>query len=280
VVIFQAQAPYLLAGWLWFLGTLVPVIGIVQVGGQAMADRYAYIPLIGIFVAATWGIADVIRTLRMPRPWPIAGAGVAVVALCWLTSRQVGYWNDSYALWSHTLAVTPDNPVAENQMGMALISLNREPEAMQDFQKAIALGSHDPTNYLNLAAYLVKHGRQKDAIPVLETALRMPEDQEDAVLTHLNLGFAYTSIGDYDAARGHYRAALELDRNRVLESVQRMAGFVALHPSTNDYMKLGLLLAEAGQDDGARTAFGRVLQLDPSANGARSALSALRPTGR
>ncbi|HTV53491.1 MAG TPA: hypothetical protein VMI06_01090, partial [Terriglobia bacterium] len=113
------KAPYLIVGWLWFLGTLVPVIGVVQVGVQAMADRYAYVPLVGIFVIVVWGTAALCNEYRIGLPLRVAAAGIVLMTLSWMTWKQLAYWSDSSALWSHTLEVTPDNPFAENQLGMA-----------------------------------------------------------------------------------------------------------------------------------------------------------------
>ncbi len=272
----RSFAPYLIVGWLWFLGTLVPVIGLVQVGAQALADRYAYIPLIGIFVALVWGIADLCVAYRIKTIWPAAAVAFVLIALSWATRKQIAYWNDSYSLWSHALAVTSDNPVSENQLGMALITLGRQQEAMQHFRAAIALGTHDPTSYLNLGAYLSEHGQQREAIPILEAALRMGGDTEGLVLAHLNLGFAYTSVGEYQNARANYQAASQLDNERVIGTIQGLSQFVASHPSARDYMKLSLLLEVLGQNSEAGAAFERALQLDPSLASARTAMASLK----
>ncbi len=258
----RRQAPYLLVGWLWFLGTLVPAIGIVQVGAQAMADRYAYVPLMGVLVALVWGAGDLCARYGIKRVWQIATAGIVLLALSCVTWRQVSYWQDSVTLWSHALAVTADNAIAETQFGMALLVADRQEEAMERFEQAIALGTQDPTSYLNLGAYLSEHGRQKEAIPFLEKALGMNEDAENVVLTHLNLGFAYTSAGDYEQARRHYRAALQSDRRRVETTIQGLAEFAAAHPSARDYRKLGLLLEEDGKSDEAAGAFRRAAELE------------------
>lgn len=266
----RSLAPYLVVGWLWFLGTLVPVIGLIQVGAQAMADRYGYIPLIGIFVMAVWGIGDLCVRYQINRLWVGAAAGAVMLALSCLTWKQISYWQDSYALWSHALAVTADNPVSENQMGMALIALDRQEEAMTHFRNAIALGTHDSTSYLNLGAYLSEHGQQREAIPILEAAVGMGHDTQNLVLIHLNLGFAYTSIGDYQNALAHYSASLQLDREMVVGTVKDLTQFVATHPSSRDYMKLGLLHEALQENSEAAAAFERAAQLDPSmAAGAR-----------
>jgi tetratricopeptide (TPR) repeat protein len=275
----RSRAPYLLVGWLWFLGTLVPVIGVIQVGAQAMADRYAYIPLIGIFVAVVWGIADLCESRRIGKSWQAAAAVIVLLALSWTTWKQISYWNDSYALWSHALAVTADNPVSETQLGMALLATDQN-AAMKHFERAIELGTHDPTSYLNLGACLNGLGQHREAIPLLEAALRMDKDVENLVDTHLDLGFAYTSMGEYENARLQYRAAVQLDRSKVVDTIQQLAEFAVSHPSAREFMKLGLLLEEAGQNEAAAQAFERILQLDPNMAAARAELSRIWPTGR
>jgi len=253
---------------------MVPVIGLVQVGAQAMADRYAYIPLVGIFVALVWGMADLCGKFRIDSTWLAATSVILLSAFSWISWKQLSFWHDSFSTWSHALAVTPDNPVAESQLGMALMAAGREEDAMQHFQTAISLGTQDPTSYLNLGAYLNEHGRQKEAIPVLEAAVRINKDRENSVLTQLNLGFAYTSLGDYQNARLHFRASLQIDRERVAVTIRDLAAFVASHPSARDYMKLALLLEQAGERPEAEAAYLRVLALDSRVDEARSALAA------
>src|SRR6185437_14257319 len=140
---------YVLAGWLWFLGTLVPVIGLVQVGEAAMADRYAYIPMIGIFAMIAFGIADFCQQKKVGF-WPAIGAGVILIALAWSTRRQVSYWRSNYDLWSHTLAVTQNNFVAEDNLGGALILEKKEEEAYPHFQAAARINPRDPMSHSNL----------------------------------------------------------------------------------------------------------------------------------
>lgn len=274
------RAPYLIVGWLWFLGTLVPVIGVVQVGAQAMADRYAYIPLIGIFVAVVWGISDLCEACQINAQWPAAVAVVSIAALSWTTWGQVASWKDSYTLWSHALEVTPDNGLSEEQLGMALIALNRRDDALQHFQKSIALGTRDPAPHLNVGAYMSRHGRLREALPELETALSLSRDTESQVSAQLNLGFVYTLTGDFQNARLHYRAAWLLDHEQVAATIRDLGQFAAAHPSARDYMKLGLLLEQSDRPSEAAAAFERVLQLDPRVEPARAALAELQSSGR
>jgi hypothetical protein len=136
-------------GWFFFLGTLVPVIGLVRVGEAAMADRYAYIPLIGIFVMIAFGLSDVAQQ----KSWgflPAIPAAVVLIALSFATYRQIGYWQSNEELWSHTLAVTSNNFVAEDNSGGALILEGREEEAHAHFEAAARINPRDPMSHSNL----------------------------------------------------------------------------------------------------------------------------------
>jgi hypothetical protein len=117
----RQSRPYFLFGWLWFLGTLVPMIGIVQVGDQGMADRYVYLPYVGIFIAAVWGLADLAKTIRIEPRWSAAPACAVLLVLSFLTRMQLRYWESSSALFTHSLQVSPDNYVAEDVVGTALL---------------------------------------------------------------------------------------------------------------------------------------------------------------
>ncbi|MBK7551173.1 MAG: tetratricopeptide repeat protein [Syntrophaceae bacterium] len=139
VAFWQARSrPYLLVGWLWFIGTLVPVIGIVQVGAQAMADRYTYIPLIGLFMGISW----MVQTVTARNTWPKRSAFVAVVALYRLrslTRMQVGTWKNSFTLYQHALEVVPENPVALNNLGVLCLEAGILEKAVSFFRKAVDL---------------------------------------------------------------------------------------------------------------------------------------------
>ena len=155
---------YLLTGWLWFLGTLVPVIGLVQVGDQAMADRYAYIPFIGIFVMIAWGVADFANWRQIGIAAPMVSAACILLALSVATHRQLGYWSSNYDLWTHALAVTNKNFIAQDNLGGALLLLGKPDEAYSHFQAAAEINPSDPMSRSNLGAYLQEHGHLEQAI--------------------------------------------------------------------------------------------------------------------
>src|SRR5438552_15583382 len=134
---------YPLVGWLWFLGTLVPMIGLVQVGAQAMADRYAYLSYVGLFIMLCWAVADWASTRQIHQRWLAAAGAVVVISLAILAHRQLNYWSDNITLWTHTLQVTTDNFVAEDNLGGALLQQFRTEEAIPHFRNAIKINPFD-----------------------------------------------------------------------------------------------------------------------------------------
>ena len=180
---------YLLVGWLWFLGTLVPVIGLVQVGDAAMADRYAYIPLIGIFVMIAFGVADWAKS-RQYGFWPAVPAALILAALAFTTHRQIDYWQSSVDLWSHTLAVTENNFIAEDNLGGALILEDKEEEAHPHFEAAARINPKDPMSRSNLGIYFQTHNQMREAIAQYEAAVHLTTDPGFLAQTYANLGAA------------------------------------------------------------------------------------------
>ena len=199
------RRPYLFVGWLWFLGTLAPVIGFVQLGPQSMADRYAYIPLIGIYILVSWGIAEFATVYRV-RPAVLAVLGSAVVGvLACRAWHQVGYWRDSVTLFSRTLAVTERNYLAHNNLGVALVERGSVDEATRHYRLALAIRPNYAEPYANLGAALLGQSAVDQAIPLLEKALSLAPD---LVLCRINLGHAYRQQGSHELALQHYLAAL------------------------------------------------------------------------
>ena len=141
VFVLRHRRPYLLTGWLWYLGMLVPVIGIIQVGLQARADRYTYLPQIGLYVLLTWAAADLCAGWRHRRVVLGGGATVILAALIFCARAQTSYWRNSESLWTHTLACTSDNFIAHNNLGNALLQKGRVDEAIAHFQKALQINT-------------------------------------------------------------------------------------------------------------------------------------------
>src|SRR5262249_51935454 len=151
--------PYLIVGWLWFLGTLVPVIGLVQVGAQTMADRYFYIPSIGLFIAIVFGLADIAERRRVA-PWLAAAiANLVLLVLAALTNAQIHRWSDSFTLFKHALTVTPSNVIAEDNLGLAMHKSGQLDEAAAHFEKALQIQFNDYTALLTMGVTRFHQGR-------------------------------------------------------------------------------------------------------------------------
>jgi len=213
----RAARPYLIVGWLFYVGTLIPVIGLVQIGGQARADRYTYIPMIGVFVAIVWLAGD-FAISRKVRPAVETAVSAAILALfAVLTWRQVGFWRDDMTLWSYTLEATGNNFMAEDNLGLALMQQGRIEEALPHFYRAEKLNPDDPVSTVNVATDLLAHGRAQEAILKFEAALpRAAFVPKMPAYIHSNLGSAYLSLGEADQARNQYMIALGLDHDNAL----------------------------------------------------------------
>jgi len=210
LVIDDRRRRYLPVGWFWFLITLLPMIGIVQVGTQAMADRYAYLPLIGLFLMITWGVADWASQRHISAKW-LAGAGVAVLmALSVVTHRQLEYWRDSVTLWTHTLKVTRGNYLAEVDLGAALLQRGEVETAMQHFRAAIAIEPLDPLGNMYIARYAQMHGQLPEAIEAYKKVIWVTQDPNLKARAYSNMGHAYRALGNEAEAQKCFRAAVSL----------------------------------------------------------------------
>ena len=201
---------YLLVGWLWFIGTLVPMIGIVQVGRQAMADRYAYLPLIGIFVIVCWGLAEWAEAKRVPVAALAAASCVVVLALAVVAHRQIGYWADNITLWTHTIEVTPPNYVAQDDLGGALMEQQRLEEAIGHFREASAIHPVDPVSTFNIAFYDQQHSQLDEAVEAYKKAIVLTTSPSLKIKALNNMGLAYRDMGNSDKARECFDAAKKL----------------------------------------------------------------------
>lgn len=238
---------YLAVGWLWFLGTLVPMIGIITVGEQAMADRFAYIPFIGLFVAVVWTLDSFMSGHRMAR---VCGAGAALAALliagC-LTYRQLGYWHDDETLWRHTLSVTEDNYMAHDNLAFALAHAGRSEEAIAHFRAARALHQYPPEQVLELAHYEVRMGYPQEALDESRAALAASKDPQLQQAAFCEMGRALLGLRRYDEAGQTYREALRLAPD-----------------SSDALINSGLLALRAGDVSRAIAYFGRATEVDPN----------------
>jgi len=274
--------PYLIVGWLWFLGTLVPVIGLVQVGGQIMADRYFYIPSIGLFIAVVFGLADITRSLRVAPSLSAAIAGIVLLVLATLTNAQIRRWHDSFTLFEHTLAVTPPNLRIEYNLGVALGVSDRYDEAVAHFEKALQI---DPNFYDGLVVMGVTRahqGRLPEAIEYFQAAIRSQPDMPKA---HVQLAHAlWTQKRDQDALeemrralqfapkdadiRADFGLALAL-AGRIPEAIDQLHEALRLNPnSAETHNNLGLALLASGKARESISEFEAALRLKPELKGA------------
>jgi len=282
---------YLLVGWLFFLGTLVPVIGLVSVGEAAMADRYAYIPLIGIFVLIAFGAADWAGSHQFGF-WPALPAALILAVLAFTTHHQIDYWQSSVDLWSHTLAVTENNFVAENNLGGALILEDKEEEAHPHFEAAARINPKDPMSRNNLGIYFQKHNQMREAVSEYEAAVHLTNDPSFLAQTYANLGAAQRSLSEDGPARESFDQSLRFNPNqfnawlglgflaqkqgKLDEAVGDISRSVELQPSAQGYFELGRTLTQAGHLPEALRAYQQALQISPDFVEAQQAAAALQ----
>jgi Flp pilus assembly protein TadD len=256
VILVGRRRPYVPVGWLWYLGTLVPAIGIVQVGTQAMADRYTYIPLIGIFIILAWGIPDALNR------WPTSRTPIAVVAgvgllACTVAARlQVHYWESSFTLWKHAIDVTTDNYAARTYYGNALASRGDVGGAIAQYTEAIRIRPDYPEAHNNLGPALASQGKFDEAIKHFAEAIRLRPTYADA---YSNMGVALASQGKFDQAIAQYTEALRLDPDHA-----------------RAHSNLGLALRGQGRTADAVREFELALRMNPNDVDARNALAALQ----
>jgi tetratricopeptide (TPR) repeat protein len=235
--------PYLAVGWLWYLGTLVPVIGLVQVGEQALADRYTYIPLIGIFVMGVWGLAAVAERLRAPRA--LVGAGViAMLAGCAIgTHQQLGHWRDGGTLWEHELAVVGPYVQAHRNLGLHFLEHEQAQKALPHFEEALRVESGRPEAHYDLAAVFDTLGRLEDAERGYAQALRL---DPGFWLARVNYGAVLTRQGRLKEAAGNLEAVLRQYPDNALA-----------------HLRYGMLLEKRGEAEAAMTHYRKALRAEP-----------------
>jgi tetratricopeptide (TPR) repeat protein len=238
----------MLGGWLWFLGVLVPVIGLAQVGVQAMADRYTYVPLIGVFIAVSFGIKDLIARFQIGIVPPAAAASLILGSFLILTEYQLSYWKDDEILFSHALAVTKNNGIAHNILGVALARQGRQAEALANFQEAIRIYPCWVGAYNNLGGLLDDTGKPEEALVEYRKAMQWDPMQLDPnqPLLHDNIGRVFVELSRYDEAMSQFKEAARLD---------------PAYPWP--YFQMGKVLLEQGRDAEAVDQLHEALRIDP-----------------
>jgi tetratricopeptide (TPR) repeat protein len=240
VVLFR-QRRSLFVGWFWFLGTLAPMSGIVTIGPHSMADRYTYIPLIGIFVLLAWGGADLIQRWHIPIGVTATAGALVFLLLGTALHRQVSFWSDNVTLWTHTLDLTGKNFNAEENLALALIGQGRVQEALPHLQRARSLRPDDPLATANLATYDQMHGNYQAALEGYAEVVRFPNSAPSLRATaYANSGYAHLSLQRYDNARQDFVNALNMQPKN--SAAYRGLGLLAqrsgdLAEATKDYQR-------------------------------------------
>jgi Flp pilus assembly protein TadD len=258
VAVLSRKRLWLAVGWLWFLGTLVPVIGLVQVGAQSMADRYTYVPLIGVFIMIAWSLPPGSLTAINRRRVTAMAAVVALMltALAAVTFTQIQLWKNATTIFDHALKVTAGNFVAYNGLGVTKVSLGRIDEAISIYRHALELNPNYVDALANLGSALLAQGKYDEAIEMCEKALRLRPNLAE---THEDLGAALRDCGRADESIFHHRKALELNPDLVAAR-----------------LNLAMTLLEKGNYDEAIAHLEYVLRLHPQHEGARQLLSAAK----
>ena len=283
----RTRRPYVTVGWFWYLGTLVPVIGFVQVGYQAMADRYTYIPLIGLFIIVAWGANELLAAWPARRVVLVSAASATLLASIALTHAQVEVWHDGVSLWQHTVAVTRNNFIARTNLGYELAKRGRFDEAVAEYREALRISPNYVLARQTLGLALASQGKYSDAIDTYQAALRLqPANavlradfgltlanaqrdsdavvqydealrlQPDLALAHVRLGNALLRQGNVSDAVAHYEHALRVEPS-----------------SAEAHNNLGVALTNRGNLDEAVAQFSEALRLKPDYTDARNNLT-------
>jgi tetratricopeptide (TPR) repeat protein len=266
---------YLLVGWLWFLGTLVPMIGLVQVGVQAMADRYAYLPFLGLFIMVCWGVAEVAEQRHIALAWQAGVSVIILLALAVTARRQLDLWGDNNLLWwevvnreTQALQANPNNVAAQDVLAHAYLKLGQVEDAVPHFRAAVAIDPLDPDGNLNLGAYEQRRNNLPAAIEQYKKVLAMTADhpkQNAAIRAQAfsNLAFVYRDLKDYAQARANFQNAVGADPD-----------------DARSWIGIGLMAQKSGDLTAAIQAYNHSLELTPSDFGYLLLAQALDQAGR
>ena len=229
IIAAHRKRPYLLTGWLWYLIMLLPVIGVVPVGGgqMAQADRFTYLPQIGLYILVTWGAVDLVTSWRYSRTMLFGSAAVVLSGLIATAHVQTGYWKSEVSLWSHALSYTTGNCVAHNNLGNALADRGDLPEAIEHYKQALQMAPSYAEAHYNLGDALSEQGKMAESIQHYEAALECKPDYPKA---HNNLGKALLHEGSVDGAITHFQRAMEISPG-YSPPYNNLAWVLATHPN-------------------------------------------------
>ncbi len=292
VVVNLRKRPWLAVGWFWFVGTLVPVIGLVQVGGQARADRYTYIPYIGLFIMVAWSVREFLRVRNSAPTSTIQlifrGAAIAsLIAFAGATFVQAGYWSDSKRLFQRAIDVAPDNTHAHIFMAQTLVREGRVGDAVTHFAEAVRLVPNEPYNLADYGRALFESGRVDEAFASLEQALKLMPSHAGA---HYFLGMAHQSKQRPREAIGHFQEALRLDpqllrahyemgvcyllMGRNIEAIEHFKSWLAVDPNSSEtLMRLGRCYYDLGNASAALETFQKATEVNPNDAHAHASLA-------
>ena len=285
---------YLVVGWFWFLGTLVPVIGLVQVGAAAMADRYAYLPYIGLFLCVVFGIAELAQKTRMRAAWIGVPAVLVLLTLGTLSSLQIGYWHDSVTLWKHALSLTERNYIAHWALASALAEKDQSEDAIAEFDAAESLHSYAALDRVAVAAYKRNHGHVQAAIEEYGRALEVSPDSKTRAIVLSRLASAYMQAGDFDRAKASCASGLRENPNNASALVDsgllaerdndfefatgQFSHAMKVAPTDVGYLLLGYALRRAGHLADAQEAYGEAQRISQDFVGAQQSAAQLLAT--
>ena len=289
VISFSQKQKYLLVGWLWFVGTLIPVIGLVRFTGSSYADRFTYIPYIGLFIMITWGIAELFRK------WPYRKIALGVlmvivlVAMGIVSYRQVSYWKNGFTLFSHAIEVTQNNPMAYNNLGVAYGNLGRHQEAMESCKQAVLMKPDYAEAYHNLCVAYGNLGRYQEAMEACKQAILIKPDYVEA---YYKLGIAYSKLGRYPEALEAFNRVMKLkpddakiylnlgstynSTGNLQQAVDAYKHCLKIDPSNAEaYNKLGAAFANLRRYSEAIDAYKKALEINPNLIEVRNNLAVL-----
>jgi len=252
--------PYLFVGWFWFIGTLVPVIGLVKVGSFAMADRYTYVPLIGLFIVIAWFVPELVAQRPHRKILLATLAIICLPILMTVTYKQVRYWKNSTALFKHTLNVTANNHIAHGKLGEALAEQNRTVEAIRHYSEALRIEPGFVQAHLNMGDAHASLGNSEDAVYYYNKALQKKPNYEKA---HNNLGNIMAQQGNFEAAAYHYNEALKINPNHA-----------------GAHYNLGKIAGNQGKIEDAIIYYKKTLQVNPNMAAALYNLSWIAATAK
>ena len=231
------QQPYIAVGWFWFLGALVPVVGLVQVGVQASADRYVYVPLIGVFIALAWGAGECVERFPQAKTWVLVATAAWLILLGFRTRDQIQYWHNSKALFHRAIDVVDDNFVAYNHLGQTLEIEGHSDEAYSYYFKALQIKPNIlySSTLFNVGALKLTQKKPGEAVHYFEEALNYPAGMRSTLIIHQTLGAAFEAEHDFQHAEKQYREVMRLSPERA----------------NNTRLNLAILVTKQGRYDDA-----------------------------